>query len=242
MAKDGRLAAVPAPAEFLGPLSLSLFLGKFPLVLPALRGLSLGLFVFPAALACVASLGRGCFLMGAAAVRLLDAAVRPLRTAGPDGRVFPGFRCRILAGVGYFGAVLFTLGSPCQGKRELESPSFHPLRRGRAAKASFPCLFLSGFGSHQQARYQTDCGYQEAHERYPYDVHGCFPYLVQYRWVCHPKRVRCPRVKTPMRVMMKTAIAAMPVAADAAVPIVVHRVNLFCLRSQFCILASALFE
>ena len=39
---------------------------------------------------------------------------------------FPGFRCRILTGVGYF----FTLGSPWQGKRELESSSFHPLRRG----------------------------------------------------------------------------------------------------------------
>ena len=128
LAKGGRFAAVPAPAEFLGPLSL--FLGKLPLVLPALRGLSLGLFVFPAALACVASLGRGCFLMGAAAVRLLDAGFRLLRTAGPDGRVFPGFRCRILAGVGYFGAVLFTLGSPCQGERELESSSFHPLMRG----------------------------------------------------------------------------------------------------------------
>ena len=124
LAQYGRLAAVPALAEFLGPLSL--FLGKLPLVLPALRGLSLDLFVFPAALVCVASLGRGCFLMGAVAVGLGDAAFRLLRTAGPDGRVFPGFRCSILAGVGYF----FTLGSPWQGKRELESSSFHPLRRG----------------------------------------------------------------------------------------------------------------
>ena len=67
--------------------------------------------------------------MGAAAVRLLDAAFRFLRTAGPYGQVFPGFRCRILAGVGYFGAVLFTLGSPWQGEGELEGSSFHPLRR-----------------------------------------------------------------------------------------------------------------
>ena len=124
LAKDGRLAAVPALADLSGPLPP--FVGKVPLVLYALWTLVPGLFALPAVLVCVASLGRGCFLMGAVAVGLGHAAFRLLRTAGPGGRVFPGFRCRILAGVGYF----FTLGSPWQGKRELESSSFHPLRRG----------------------------------------------------------------------------------------------------------------
>ena len=127
LAGNRRLAAVPALAEF--PGSLQAFLCIEPLVLYALWTLVPDLFVLPAVFVCVASLGRGCFLMGAAAVRLLDAAFRLLRTAGPDGRVFPSFRCRILAGVGCFGAVPFALGSPWQGKRELESSSFHPLRR-----------------------------------------------------------------------------------------------------------------
>ena len=125
--RESPLAAVPALAEF--PGSLQAFLCIEPLVLYALWTLVPDLFVLPAVFVCVASLGRGCFLMGAAAVRLLDAAFRLLRTAGPDGRVFPSFRCRILAGVGCFGAVPFALGSPWQGKRELESSSFHPLRR-----------------------------------------------------------------------------------------------------------------
>ena len=40
--------------------------------------------------------------------------------------------------------------------------------------------------------------------------------------------------------MIRVATATMPVAADAAVPIAVNCVKLFCLRSQPCILASAL--
>ena len=43
---------------------------------------------------------------------------------------FPGLWRGILAGTGYFGAVLFTLGSLWQGEGELESSSFHPLLRG----------------------------------------------------------------------------------------------------------------
>ena len=114
MAKDVRLAAVPALAEFLGPLSL--FLGKLPLVLPALRGLSPCLLVFPAALACVASLGRGCFLMGAAAVKLLDVAFRLLRTAGPGGRVFRVFGAVFVPGPAALELSLLLWVLPGRGK------------------------------------------------------------------------------------------------------------------------------
>ena len=62
------LAAVLALAELSGPLPP--FVGKVPLVLPALWTLVPGLFALPAVLVCVASLGRGCFLMGAVAVGL----------------------------------------------------------------------------------------------------------------------------------------------------------------------------
>ena len=43
---------------------------------------------------------------------------------------FPGLWCSIRAGTGCFGAVPFALGSARQGEGELESSSFHPLRRG----------------------------------------------------------------------------------------------------------------
>ena len=45
-----------------------------------------------------------------------------------------------------------------------------------------------------------------------------------------------------MMVMTRAATPAMPVAAYAAVPITVHLMKLVCLRSQFCILVSALFR
>ena len=56
-----------------------------------------------------------------------------------------------------------------------------------------------------------------------------------------PKMVLCPTTKAAMKAVTRTAASAMPVAADPAVPIAVHRVKLFCLRSQFCILALLLF-
>ena len=57
LAWDGRLAAVPALAEF--PASLQAFLCIEPLVLYALWTLVPGLVVLPAVFVCVASLGRG---------------------------------------------------------------------------------------------------------------------------------------------------------------------------------------
>ena len=47
-------------------------------------------------------------------------------------------------------------------------------------------------------------------------------------------------MKAAMKAMMRVETATMMMAADAAVPIAVQRVKLFCLRSQFCILASDL--
>ena len=123
LAQYGRLAAVPALAEF--PGSLRAFLCIEPLVLYALWTLVPGLFVLPAVFVCVASLGRGCFLMGAVAVGLGDPVFRLLEDRWSRRS---GFWCSILAGTGCFGAVPFALGSARQGEGELESSSFHPFR------------------------------------------------------------------------------------------------------------------
>ena len=114
MAKDGMLAAVPAPAEFPGPLQA--FLCIEPLVLYALSTLVPGLFLLPAVLVCVASLGRGCFLMGAVAVGLGDAAFRLLPTAGPGGRVFRVFGAAFLPGPAALELSLLPWALPGRGK------------------------------------------------------------------------------------------------------------------------------
>ena len=106
LAQYGRLAAVPALAEF--PGSLRAFLCIEPLVLYALWTL------VP---------GRGCFLMGAVAVVLGDAAFRLLEDRWSRRS---GFWCSILAGTSCFGAVPFALGSARQGLRrsmDVGSPS-----------------------------------------------------------------------------------------------------------------------
>ena len=114
LAKDGRLAAVPALADLSGPLPP--FVGKVPLVLYALWTLVPGLFALPAVLVCVASLGRGCFLMGSVAVGLGDAAFRLLRTAGPGGRVFRVFGAVFLPGPATLELVFLLWAVPGRGK------------------------------------------------------------------------------------------------------------------------------
>ena len=75
----------------------------------------LGLRVFPDGRCCRWAGGRG----------VPASANRWSRRSG-----FPGLWCSILAGTGDFGVGLFALGGARQVEGELESSSFHPLRRG----------------------------------------------------------------------------------------------------------------